>query len=49
MSLLGIVQVSDVAFRKKYFQGPNDTAHLNNEGHDLYLPVAMEWFVKNMQ
>lgn len=27
-------------FRKNYFQGPNDTAHLNDEGHNLYMNKA---------
>lgn len=27
-------------FRKLYFQGPNDTAHLNDEGHDLFMNKA---------
>lgn len=43
-----IIKVRDAAFRKKYFQGGDDTAHLNNEGHDLFLPVAQAWFLKNM-
>lgn len=33
------IEVNDPEFRKRYFQGENDTAHLNNEGHDL----IMEW------
>lgn len=41
-----IIQVRDSAFRKQYFQGENDTAHLNAEGHDLFLPVARKWFMK---
>jgi hypothetical protein len=40
--------VRDAAFRKKYFQGANDTAHLNAEGHDLFLPVGKAWFLKYM-
>ena len=38
------IYVWDQAFRDKYFQGPNDTAHLNDAGHDRYLP-AMEHFL----
>ena len=34
-----LVDVNDEEFRIKYFQGRNDTAHLNAEGHDLLL----EW------
>ena len=44
-----IIKVRDEEFRKKYFQGPKDTAHLNNAGHNLFLPVGMEWFLKNMK
>jgi lysophospholipase L1-like esterase len=43
-----VIQVRDAAFRKKYFQGANDTAHLNAEGHDLFLPVGKAWFLKYM-
>ena len=43
-----VIKVRDAAFRKKYFQGANDTAHLNAAGHDLFLPVGKEWFVKRL-
>ena len=43
-----VIRVRDAEFRKKYFQGADDTAHLNNEGHDLFLPVAREWFQKKL-
>lgn len=39
-----VIDVRSADFRKKYFQGPNDTAHLNDKGHNLFLPVATEWF-----
>ncbi len=39
-----IIKVRDADFRRQYFQGPNDTAHLNGAGHDLFLPVATQWF-----
>lgn len=42
-----VIDVRSEAFRSQYFQSPDDTAHLNAEGHDLFLPVAMEWFVSN--
>ena len=29
--------VGDAGFRKRYFQGPNDTAHLNADGHKLFM------------
>ncbi|MGN1263575.1 MAG: polysaccharide deacetylase family protein [Prevotella sp.] len=44
-----VIDVRNADFRKKYFQSPNDTAHLNDKGHNLFLPVGMEWFVKNIQ
>ncbi len=44
-----VIQVRDADFRKKYFQAPKDTAHLNDDGHNLYLPVGMEWFLKYMR
>ena len=34
------IQVRDEAFRREYFQRPNDTAHLNAAGHQLYLPTG---------
>jgi len=43
-----IIQVRDDAFRKQYFQSPKDNAHLNAAGHDLFLPVAREWFKNNL-
>lgn len=39
-----IIKVRDDDFRKKYFQGPKDTAHLNKYGHDLFLPIGTQWF-----
>ena len=31
------INVNDPEFRKRYFQGPFDTAHLNADGHDLVV------------
>ncbi len=31
------IDVNNVKFRERYFQGINDTAHLNNDGHDLLV------------
>lgn len=31
------IHVRDEQFRRLFFQAPKDTAHLNNEGHDLLL------------
>lgn len=42
-----VVKVRDAAFRKQYFQGADDTAHLNKEGHQLFLPVG-DAFVKKV-
>jgi len=39
-----VIKVRDEEFRKKYFQGVNDNAHLNANGHKLFLTVAKEWF-----
>jgi hypothetical protein len=41
-----IIKVRDSEFRKKYFQGTNDTAHLNNAGHDMFLPVGEDFIFK---
>ncbi len=40
------IKVRDEAFRSRYFQSANDTAHLNAEGHRLYLPTADQWLKK---
>ena len=42
-----IIKVRDAEFRKKYFQGANDTAHLNDAGHDLFMSVGEE-FILNL-
>ena len=39
-----IIRVREEDFRRTYFQAPGDNAHLNAEGHKLFLPVAMRWF-----
>ena len=44
-----VIQVRNDDFRRKYFQGPKDTAHLNADGHDLFLPVATQWFDKYLR
>lgn len=43
-----LIRVRDADFRKRYFQAADDTAHLNADGHDLFLPVAEEWFLKHI-
>lgn len=39
-----IIKVRDSKFREQYFQKPNDTAHLNANGHNLFLTVGKPWF-----
>lgn len=41
------IDVNNPDFRQRYFQGPNDTAHLNAEGHELMLAPGRE-FVKHL-
>lgn len=45
-----VIKVRDDEFRRQYFQGNgiNDHAHLNKDGHTLFLPVAEEWFLKRV-
>lgn len=38
-----IIKLRDPDFRKRYFQSNRDTAHLNADGHKLFLPVAEEF------
>jgi hypothetical protein len=37
------VHVLDAEFRCRYFQAPQDKAHLNAAGHNLYLSYAERW------
>lgn len=37
------IEVNDPDFREKYFQGDNDTAHLNDHGHNLLVDWAMSF------
>jgi len=41
-----VIKVRDAEFRKRYFQGENDTAHLNAKGHDLFCPAGRMFFKK---
>ncbi len=43
-----IIKVRDENFRRQYFQAANDNAHLNKSGHNLFLPIAEEWFKLNI-
>ncbi len=42
------IKVRDADFRSRYFQSPEDTAHLNEAGHDLFLPTAERWFTTQL-
>lgn len=45
-----VIRALDDGFRDKYFQGKRrDHAHLNNAGHDLFLPVAEKFLLKHME
>lgn len=44
-----IIDPSNAAFRKAYFQSANDDAHLNAKGHDLFLPVAEKFLLKHLK
>lgn len=44
----GIIEVNDPEFRKRYFQGENDTAHLNDKGHDLMVDTGVR-FIRNIK
>lgn len=37
-----VIEVNNPEFRKKYFQGEKDTAHLNDDGHNLLI----DWGVR---
>lgn len=39
------VRVYDPAFRAAYFQDPNDTAHLNAQGHEWFYPRALQFIM----
>ena len=43
------IQVWNPEFRKKYFQSPTDNAHLNRNGHNLFLPVAEKFILENIK
>lgn len=41
------IYVGNDAFRKIYFQGPNDTAHLNALGHERFYPKGLA-FIRDL-
>ena len=40
-----VIKVRDAEFRRRYFQSPTDTAHLNDSGHDLFLPIGEQFII----
>lgn len=42
-----MIEVNDPKFRKQYFQSENDTAHLNDDGHNLMFELGLG-FVRNI-
>ncbi|MBQ8050198.1 MAG: SGNH/GDSL hydrolase family protein [Bacteroidaceae bacterium] len=43
------IRVRDDAFRRQYFQAPDDHAHLNAAGHQLALPWGERFLLRLMQ
>lgn len=43
-----VIDVRNADFRKRYFQGPNDTAHLNENGHTLFYTFGEAFLDKVM-
>ena len=43
------IKVRKPAFRQRYFQSPDDQAHLNEQGHRFFLPTARKWFQRKVQ
>ena len=41
-----LIKVRDEEFRKRYFQGKDDTAHLNADGHDLFVATGIKFLKK---
>lgn len=42
-----IIEVNSPTFRKRYFQSENDTAHLNDDGHNLMFEQGLG-FIRNI-
>ena len=43
------IRVRDDRFRERFFQSPDDTAHLNAEGHDMYLATGERFLQQLIQ
>ena len=41
------INMYDPDFRASFSQGPNDKSHLNERGHELFLPLA-EKFLESL-
>lgn len=44
-----LIDANNPEFRKKYFQGEKDTAHLNDEGHNLLIEWGKEFILNIMK
>ncbi len=44
-----IIDVNNPEFRKLYFQGENDTAHLNDRGHNLMISLGQRFLDKLLE
>lgn len=44
-----VIKVRDPEFRREYFQGANDTAHLNAKGHKLFLPTGLAFLQETLK
>lgn len=43
------IKVRDEEFRRRFFQGAKDTAHLNAAGHRLFLPIGLNFIKEVME
>lgn len=43
-----VIDPSSADFRKAYFQSETDNAHLNNRGHDLFLPIGEKFILDHL-
>ncbi len=39
----GVIEVNNTEFRRRFFQGDKDTAHLNDEGHNLLVDIGIRF------
>lgn len=43
-----VIDPSSADFRNAYFQSETDNAHLNNRGHDLFLPIGEKFILDHL-